>query len=443
MSLRRFFIALISSLLMSMLTVHNAVQAEDKNETTLQSATLQTTPPQDVTPIQARIVEDSDVFAQMGNDIVKVGRFNKNEEIMVYPLGSDYYEFTFGNAHGLIPRSSILALEKSKKVLGLELINVQKINQNLITTHQTTVYDEPKSNSVVLGVLEENLRYPIVGRLKGTDDSLWYEVNIGGDAKYIRADECELDNGVPVLTYHHILKDSENKFFRHTSTTTSDTAFDQQMAYLKEAGYQTISLTQLEGYLNNSINIPAKAVVITFDDGLKSVYRYAYPILKKYGLQATAFIISSRIKRNPQVWNPNDLQFMSIRELKEIQDVFDLQSHTHFLHRYSSDNRPVLLSRTEHNIELDFERSRRALAQFNPNVLYISYPFGGYNDNAIQAAKLAGYRLAVTTVRGKVKPGDNPFALKRLYILRTDSIATMAERLANTRSDIKPMAPKQ
>lgn len=172
-------------------------------------------------------------------------------------------------------------------------------------------------------------------------------------------------------------------------------------------------------------------MVLTFDDGLKSVYRYAYPVLKHYGFRATAFIISSRIKRHPQKWNPDSLQFMSISELKQIQTVFDVQSHSHFLHRTNGNRQPILLSRSQHNIEFDFEHSRRALSQFTPHVLYLSYPFGGYNQQAIQAAKEAGFHMAVTTVQGKVKPGDNPYTLKRLYILRTDAIHTMADRIAN------------
>ena len=135
-------------------------------------------------------------------------------------------------------------------------------------------------------------------------------------------------------------------------------AFSNQMTYLKQAGYDTISLYQLEAYLKNQINLPGKAIVLTFDDGLKSVYRYAYPVLKDYGFRATAFIISSRIKRHPQKWNPDSLQFMSVSELKQIQDVFDVQSHTHFLHRTDGNRQPILLSRSLHNIEFDFERSR-------------------------------------------------------------------------------------
>ncbi|EPF41889.1 polysaccharide deacetylase, partial [Klebsiella pneumoniae subsp. pneumoniae CIP 52.145 = B5055] len=107
------------------------------------------------------------------------------------------------------------------------------------------------------------------------------------------------------------------------------------------------------------------------------------------------------------------------------------QSHTHFLHRVDAGRRPILFSRNYHNILFDFARSRRALSQFNPHVLYLSYPFGGYNATAVQAANDAGFHMAVTTVRGKVKPGDNPFLLKRLYILRTDSLETMSRLISN------------
>lgn len=93
------------------------------------------------------------------------------------------------------------------------------------------------------------------------------------------------------------------------------------MTWLRDQGYTTLTLYQLEGYVRNKINLPARAVVITFDDGLKSVNRYAYPVLKQYGFHATAFIISSRIKRHPQKWDPKSLQFMSISELRQIEDV--------------------------------------------------------------------------------------------------------------------------
>jgi peptidoglycan/xylan/chitin deacetylase (PgdA/CDA1 family) len=85
-------------------------------------------------------------------------------------------------------------------------------------------------------------------------------------------------------------------------------AFNNQMAWLRDRGYTTLTMYQLEGYVRNKMNLPAKAVAITFDDGLKSVSRYAYPILREHGFHATAFIISSRIKRHPQKWDPKALR---------------------------------------------------------------------------------------------------------------------------------------
>ncbi|WP_025123050.1 MULTISPECIES: polysaccharide deacetylase family protein [unclassified Serratia (in: enterobacteria)] len=385
--------------------------------------------------VQAEYMEvqrNSEVYSLIGEHVIPVGEVKKGQLLQMFPADAEYYELKFGYGTGFIDKDDVRAISKTRKVKDdLGDLNKPLTNQNLITQRAINVYTAADNKSEIFGVLEENLRYPIIGKLKDRLNNTWYEVNIGDRLGFVSDLDCEIDNGIPVLTYHHLLKNEENKRFRNTSTTTSDVAFSNQMTYLKQTGYDTISMYQLEAYLNNQINLPGKVVLLTFDDGLKSVYRYAYPVLKDYGFRATAFIISSRIKRHPQKWNPDSLQFMSISELKEIQDVFDVQSHTHFLHRTDGNRQPILLSRSLHNIEFDFEHSRRALEQFNPHVLYLSYPFGGYNQKAIQAAKDAGLHMAVTTVQGKVKPGDNPYTLKRLYILRTDSIPTMAERIAN------------
>ncbi|POP41996.1 hypothetical protein CHU33_20660 [Superficieibacter electus] len=371
--------------------------------------------------------EDAAVWAQIGDRMVTVGYIRAGQILAVEPVAADYYAFKFGFGSGFIDKVHLDAVQGHQKVEdGLGDLNKPLSNQNLITWKDTPVYNAPDVGSAPFGTLADNLRYPIINKLKDRLNQTWYQIRIGDRLAYISALDAQPDNGIPVITYHHILRDEENTRFRHTSTTTSVRAFSNQMTWLRDSGYTTLSMYQLEGYVRNKINLPARAVVITFDDGLKSVSRYAYPILKQYGMKATAFIISSRIKRYPQKWEPKALQFMSISELNEIRDVFDFQSHTHFLHRVDGHRRPILLSRSEHNILFDFQHSRRALAQFNPHVLYLSYPFGGYNALAVNAAKNAGFQMAVTTVRGKVKPGDNPFLLKRLYILRTDSLETMA-----------------
>ena len=376
--------------------------------------------------------EDAAIWARIGNKTMTVGNLRAGQIIAVEPDVEDYDTFSFGFGKGFIDKGHLEPVQGRQRVEdGLGDLNKPLSNQNLITWKDTPVYNAPDAGSAPFGTLADNLRYPILNKLKDRLNQTWYQIRIGGRLAYISALDAQPDNGIPVITYHHILRDEENTRFRHPSTTTSVRAFSNQMTWLRDMGYTTLTLYQLEDYLHNRANLPARAVAITFDDGLKSVSRYAYPVLKQYGFKATAFIISSRIKRHPQKWAPKSLQFMSVSELEEIKDVFDFQSHTHFLHRVDGYRRPILLSRSYHNILFDFERSRRALAQFNPHVLYLSYPFGGYNATAVKAASDAGFHLAVTTVKGKVKPGDNPMLLKRLYILRTDSLETMSRLISN------------
>ena len=376
--------------------------------------------------------EDATVWARIGNKTQTVGNLRAGQIIAIEPGAEDYYTFSFGFGKGFIDKGHLEPVQGRQRVEdGLGDLNKPLSNQNVITWKDTPVYNAPDVGSAPFGTLAENLRYPVVNKLKDRLNQTWYQIRIGERLAYISALDAQVDNGIPVITYHHILRDEENTRFRHTSTTTSVRAFSNQMTWLRDMGYTTLTMYQLDDYVHNRANLPGRAVVITFDDGLKSVSRYAYPILKQYGFKATAFIISSRIKRHPQKWAPKSLQFMSVSELEEIKDVFDFQSHTHFLHRVDGYRRPILLSRSYHNILFDFERSRRALAQFNPHVLFLSYPFGGYNATAVKVAKDAGFQLAVTTVKGKVKPGDNPMLLKRLYILRTDSLETMSRLISN------------
>ncbi|MDF2528211.1 MAG: polysaccharide deacetylase [Enterobacter mori] len=353
--------------------------------------------------------EDAAIWAQVGSNVINVGNVRAGQILAVVPTSADYYEFRFGFGTGFIDKGHLEEVQGKQRVEdSLGDLNKPLSNQNLITWKDTPVYNAPNSGSAPFGTLSANLRYPILNKLKDRLNQTWYQIRIGNRLAWVSSLDAQEDNGLPVLTYHHILRDEENTRFRHTSTTTSVRAFNNQMAWLRDQGYATLTMYQLEGYVRNKMNLPAKAVVITFDDGL-----------------------SSRIKGHAQKWDPKSLQFMSVHEIKGIQDVFDIQSHTHFLHRVDGYKHPILLSRSYHVILFDFERSRRALAQFNPRVLYLSYPFGGYDNKAIKAANDAGFHLAVTTMKGKVKPGDNPFLLKRLYILRTDSLETMSRLISN------------
>jgi len=94
---------------------------------------------------------------------------------------------------------------------------------------------------------------------------------------------------VPVLVYHQFAEKSTNKMI------VSRESFEAQMRLLKEKGYQVVSLEQLFAFLEFRGQLPEKAVAITIDDGWRSAYDIAFPILRKYGYPATIFVYTQLI----------------------------------------------------------------------------------------------------------------------------------------------------
>ncbi|MBW5408144.1 polysaccharide deacetylase family protein [Morganella morganii] len=395
----------------------------------------------DEPPLLIQVKEPQVIFAPVAGVIQGVAELNPSYGFYIYPMKGEFRELQFGNDRGFVG-SGHLSDKKPKIVPPLDTLNElnNPIYDYLITISNTNVFGTPDDEKTPVATLFGDLRYPVLAKMirenREGEKIVWLTIRLADRLAYIRLSDVELDNGIPILTYHHILKDSENRNFRHTSTTTSVEAFKAQMDYLKQAGYRTISPDDVAGYLEKENNLPGKVVVLTFDDGLKSVYRYAYPILKQNDQKATLFVISSRVKSKPQKWAPDGLQFMCWPELMQSRDTFYIQSHTHFLHRLDNRKNPIIFSRKEHTILLDYQRSQRVLAKLNPQQHYLAYPFGAYNQDAMDAAQQAGMTLAVTTIQGKVRLGDNPYALKRLYALRTDPIDKFATMIGNSGPEV-------
>ena len=104
-----------------------------------------------------------------------------------------------------------------------------------------------------------------------------------------------------VLMYHYI----EPKLNNHETDNKSIINledFEQNMKYLHDEGYRTITLNQLEQYVSGKISLPQKSIVITFDDGYQNNYTLAYPVLQKYNFHASLFVIGSKIQ-DLDLWN--------------------------------------------------------------------------------------------------------------------------------------------
>jgi len=103
---------------------------------------------------------------------------------------------------------------------------------------------------------------------------------------------------VPILMYHHIQPQSVAAELGQVSLNVDNGVFDQQMAYLASQGYSAISAEQLVNALRTRSGVPAKSIVLTFDDGYKDIATYAFPILQKYNLVGNLMIPTGLMENN-------------------------------------------------------------------------------------------------------------------------------------------------
>lgn len=202
----------------------------------------------------------------------------------------------------------------------------------------------------------------------------------------------------PILMYHKIDKAESRK----GKLAVSPEVFEKQMSFLARNKYNVISLQQLIGLIKNKEKIPHNTVVITFDDGYENNYSAAFPVLKKYNLKATIFVIADFITK------PG---YMTEAQLKELSDsgLITIASHT-FTH-------PVLTKIDAQAANYEITQSKDALEVIiKKPVKLFSYPLGAFNE-AIRAAVIKEtYLGAVATNPGKKYPKDDIYALKRMRI---------------------------
>jgi len=198
---------------------------------------------------------------------------------------------------------------------------------------------------------------------------------------------------VPVLSYHNFSPDrSTNRM------TVTKAAFEEQMKLLKDKGYRVITLDQFLGFLNFKSQIPPKSVVITIDDGWRSAFEIAMPILKKYGYPATLFVYTGLI-----VGSSKTLSWELIREMGE--NGIDIQGHTITHRTLTSVNKRESFKEYFDAIERELSESARIIkAKVGKDIKYLAYPDGETNHLVIDLVKKDGYKAAFT-----VKRGGNPF----------------------------------
>ncbi len=204
---------------------------------------------------------------------------------------------------------------------------------------------------------------------------------------------------VPIFIYHSVRPhlDIEDKILKYY--TVSPESLEKQLQYLKNNGYAVIALDYFANNLSKKITLPPKSVVLTFDDGWENQYRYAFPLLKKYGFTATFFIFTNAIDKNPHFLTWNQIKLMD-------EAGMTIGGHTK--------SHPYLLAIKDQNIltEEIFGGKKAIEDHVKKPVTVFAYPFGHYSDVIIKIVEKAGFKAARSTYRGTHHSPDDIYKLK-------------------------------
>ena len=167
----------------------------------------------------------------------------------------------------------------------------------------------------------------IIGLMLVVGGQLWQEKQ-EEETLPVSAITVEQDNrAVLVLNYHKIANE-------HKSLSVTLDDFEQHMKWLQEYGFTCITPGQLYDFVANGAELPEKPVLITFDDGYKDNYTNAFPIMKKYGMKCTIFVVTGflGVYDNYLTWD----------QAKELLDAgFNIESHT-YSHKSMTDRKSVV-----------------------------------------------------------------------------------------------------
>lgn len=194
---------------------------------------------------------------------------------------------------------------------------------------------------------------------------------------------------IPILMYHHIGWLPEYPDAYRRDLTVTPPKFVAQMRWMKQQGYNSITLHELYLYSQGLFVLPEKPFVISFDDGYQDVFRYAVPVLKSYGFVGSWAIITDFVGRS---------EYATWEQLKSVAGKeMEIVSHTsdHF------DGALVPSSYTTGDALNNLIKSRQDLyTNLNIDTDILIYPFGHYTDDYLKMAQRAGFVMGVTTHAG-------------------------------------------
>ena len=207
---------------------------------------------------------------------------------------------------------------------------------------------------------------------------------------------------LPIVMYHQLTK-SESRAGKYVLTVEQ---FEKDLRFLKENGYETVTVNQLLDFSEGKGDLPEKSIMITFDDGCETLYSYALPLLKKYGFTAIGFAVGALADSYTELDDHNlNYSCLDWAEIKEMCNggIVDIQSHSYDLHKNTADRSGAAKKKTETFAQYkEFLSSDAAImkekmmAHTGKSPVAFAYPFGSYSAESAEILAGCGIKMALT-----------------------------------------------
>lgn len=204
--------------------------------------------------------------------------------------------------------------------------------------------------------------------------------------------------GFPILEYHQIANETDPI---SETYNVKPAEFSAQLDYLQEKGYTTITLQDFMRVKHGKGNLPAKPIILTFDDGYVDNYTEMLPILEAHNMKAVVYVITNEIGK------PG---YLTLEQIKDMQERgIEIGSHT-------ADH--LSLKLLDKDLRLHEIRDSKIFLEWSglETIYSFSYPNGAYDDEIIEMLKNEKYLTAVTGDVGLNNLETDQYLLKRVHI---------------------------
>lgn len=235
------------------------------------------------------------------------------------------------------------------------------------------------------------------------------------------AQEAIYDYELPIIMYHHVLKDTK----KHGTFIISPDELEADLKYLKNAGYTAILPRDLIAYQKDGTPLPENPVMLTFDDGHLSYLEYAVPLLEKYSMKALVSVVGAYT--NDYTVHPDRAVSYAYLDWNDIKNLSksshtEIGNHTYDLHKVSNGRHgcaKIAGETTEHHRYVfteDATKMRNLIYDYTGvHADCFTYPFGFLCEETEEEIKKIGFKMSLSCAEGinKISRTSSLFKLKR------------------------------